>query len=499
MRPSSPDWGRRISPEEFTVAQEKRQARVEARLLNRPTEWSTISTRLKHYKRSKEQRPADVRWTLGMVLAWIVWGNNGYVREYAARAKANRLRMLLEWSDDTISGVLTRADLETATQRFFDAVLAGRLKFRALSGETGKTTDIDPADWQYISRHSDDCNALIWDKKRAVAFTDATCDAQTVLELWPEPAARYRFVRKTTYSMPISERERIIRAVENGEMSPDEAEAFAQEKGWGPFSAFPDPSSFRLMEVPFWNFEMTMAWIIWREISEVAKYYKPYRQKCFFWQPAVKAGMFLTLSHSLESLGDPSLALLRGDFDWYKQVTIHETDARPWMLSFDDAFTDLMVKLQAGAVMAHALSLETFRPTSIRPEDWRYLTPAENDNEPTTFKTERAAAGLYADVTFNRNEILRAWEPNGKAVAPPAKRGRRPKYDWTAFEAETLRKLDEEGAFNAALDVSWNQAALEKHMASWCVTQWGEDGQPGESTARDRIRSVYAKFLTSTR
>lgn len=411
MRPSSPDWEARIFPAEYDAALKRRQERIEARLLIKPAVWTTIQSRLKHYRRSKEPRPSDARWTIAMVLAWIMWGNNGYVREYASREKANRLRMLLEWSNDVISGVWTQTDLESATQKFFNAAIAGHLKFRALSEETGRAQDIDPADWQYISRTSDNCNVLIWEKRRTVAFSNPTCSAESVLELWPEPKARYRSVSKTLHSSkPINERERIIRAVASSEMSPDQAEALALEKGFAPFSELPDPSSFRHMQEAFWPIELAVAWGIWGSTDKVAQHYSTYRQKCFVWIPVIKPGMFLSMSHHLEAMSESSLKTVQDDFEYYQQVTSREEGGKPSLLTFNEAFEDVKRALLSGELIAYAINLETLKPTSIPRVDWEYLQPVHEEDGSTTFKSQLSSSSLYAKVKVDRSRALAIWE-----------------------------------------------------------------------------------------
>src|SRR5690606_30979742 len=67
-------------------------------------------------------------------------------------------------------------------------------------------------------------------------------------------------------------------------------------------------------------------------------------------------------------------------------------------------------------------------------------------------------------------------------------KGRRAQYDWQSFSVEAQRKLAEEGAINPAIDPNWNQAALEHHMADWCLRAWGKC--PGESTIRMKLRPL---------
>jgi hypothetical protein len=80
---------------------------------------------------------------------------------------------------------------------------------------------------------------------------------------------------------------------------------------------------------------------------------------------------------------------------------------------------------------------------------------------------------------------------------PASRRGRRPKYDWDAFDAELVRIVGLNGLLDSLSDdEQWkSQADLERHMADWCQTRWGEAGVPAESTIREHV----SKRLAATR
>lgn len=87
--------------------------------------------------------------------------------------------------------------------------------------------------------------------------------------------------------------------------------------------------------------------------------------------------------------------------------------------------------------------------------------------------------------TSSTPTVLETVSPQKGQSGTIGQRGRKPKYDWEAFNKIAAEKLDFEGGISPAHDVSFNQAALEEYMAMWCGTQWTE--APSESTIRARI------------
>lgn len=70
---------------------------------------------------------------------------------------------------------------------------------------------------------------------------------------------------------------------------------------------------------------------------------------------------------------------------------------------------------------------------------------------------------------------------------PPARRrGRRPQYDWALFHAEIARKVGKDPDGFPVI-----QADLEHIMTDWCVTTWGENKCPSESTIRSQVSKHY--------
>jgi hypothetical protein len=74
------------------------------------------------------------------------------------------------------------------------------------------------------------------------------------------------------------------------------------------------------------------------------------------------------------------------------------------------------------------------------------------------------------------------------------RRGRPPKYDWSAFYAEVVRIISNDGLPGPDGGEGWSsQADLERRMATWCQERWGQE--PAGSLIRDRL----SKLLAATR
>lgn len=68
-------------------------------------------------------------------------------------------------------------------------------------------------------------------------------------------------------------RREIVAAVENGEISPEDAEQKAREMGLGGFSRYPELNTLSAMELDVWSLDMALAWIIWRSREKVEEYW----------------------------------------------------------------------------------------------------------------------------------------------------------------------------------------------------------------------------------
>jgi hypothetical protein len=96
-------------------------------------------------------------------------------------------------------------------------------------------------------------------------------------------------------------------------------------------------------------------------------------------------------------------------------------------------------------------------------------------------RARHSVAGQGAAGT-ERKATARQGRPRGSA-----------KYDWATFEKEALRKLDDEGDINPALDPQWRQSALERYMSEWIDNNWDES-KPSESVIRTHVVQAIKEF-----
>lgn len=77
-----------------------------------------------------------------------------------------------------------------------------------------------------------------------------------------------------------------------------------------------------------------------------------------------------------------------------------------------------------------------------------------------------------------------------KSVEPKAKRGPKDRYEWAAFHAAAVGKLEYEGLYTEG----WRSADLEKFMYHWCETNW--EKVPSESMIRSHVGIARDQFIT---
>lgn len=239
-------------------------------------------------------------------------------------------------------------------------------------------------------------------------------------------------------------RDDIIGLVQKGGMQPDEADRIAVDEDLGTFAEKPDPARFDVMNFVSWPLEMVMAWIIWRDPVKVTEFHTPFREDWIYWRPLDFSRPLAGRGRrwSLESKGPATLrgvsvaaalgaAASRGDV----------------LMGFDEAKEALWRRLESDDVAAHGRNFETGHSEKIEAFHWAELridwdAPNKVGYAPT-----------YINVRCNVGEITKWW-PTLKELhkQAAAQRGRKQKYDWNSFQEEALRVLDEEGAFNPAVD-----------------------------------------------
>lgn len=175
---------------------------------------------------------------------------------------------------------------------------------------------------------------------------------------------------------------------------------------------------------------------------------------------------------------------------------------------FDLGAQQLLSKLQSGEVEATGINVQSRLREPITYQYWECATYGLSGYEPhlqhyidfldmhrpdeggfggslTLAGTTKPAwiyitvpASLVSDIPTSRASVTR--------------RGAKPRYDWSAFDAELIRLIEYEGAPSVLADSNWRQTHVEVHMAEWCTSMWGKE--PCESTIRSKV-SRYLKSL----
>ena len=208
------------------------------------------------------------------------------------------------------------------------------------------------------------------------------------------------------------ERAELVGKVEEGLMTPDEAEAEAKRRGWPPLASGPDPAKFDSMQEHDWSLPMAIAWIATGSVDEVRQQWDKYRAECREWTAVIERRRpnGTTYASYLEQLPRARIAdiRLRGHMFAPQQPEQAETDseramdAMSWMRSNRDivaaAKDALWDDLRAGKLSSWGADKQTHKRTEIPPVEWRDLCDASQNDEPTWLRSNLSPAVAYDDV-----------------------------------------------------------------------------------------------------
>ncbi|MGO7338071.1 hypothetical protein [Rhizobium leguminosarum] len=306
-------------------------------------------------------------------------------------------------------------------------------------------------------------------------------------------------------------REDLLESVKAGEITPDDAEERAFDRGLDSL-ATPSWSGPSVLDLRAWSIEMTAAWLVWRSKRAVQRFYNPYRTLCFEWELVNNGG---TKGYQPMSLGPASLADVRA-----------KASSSKTRLSFNDAVRNLWDRVQGGVVIGSALSVKGDEFKTISAAESATLKLHINDEgQACLVDAFRNDVVRYHTVTFSAAEIVAVWasddadrpleleegnvadaaelqveqeapqQPRQVArEAAPQPRGRRAAFPWdTIIRAEALRMLDYHGDFNPADDPAWRPARLIDHLLEFCGTTW-EGLEPSRAAMTKYVRQYHEEF-----
>lgn len=85
-------------------------------------------------------------------------------------------------------------------------------------------------------------------------------------------------------------REDMLKRASNGEITPEQAEAWAEQNRQPSFASRPDASKFDPMKEAYWTLAMAAAWIIWGTRDAVREHWNSYRAECWDWTEIKRKG-----------------------------------------------------------------------------------------------------------------------------------------------------------------------------------------------------------------
>lgn len=308
-------------------------------------------------------------------------------------------------------------------------------------------------------------------------------------------------------------RQSLLDSVRDGAITPEQAENSALNRGLDSLVSpcWKGPSVF---EFRAWSVEMAVAWLIWRSNRAVQHFYSPYRTQCFEWRAVRNVGA--KSGYERERLKAASIA----------DVRAKASHSRRTSLSYNDAVKALLDSLGEGLVSGSGFTSRNDEYKTITADEWATLKLDVGDQGETLlvslFKDDLVR---YHCVTFRPEEILQAWESEGKqgvvddlhpgnqnalivepplpveppvaapadAVAHRRTRGRKRHWAWdTILRAEAFRLLDHHGDIDPDVDPNWTQARLVDAMLHFCHARWRD--APSESSMRGWVRQYLADF-----
>jgi hypothetical protein len=224
-------------------------------------------------------------------------------------------------------------------------------------------------------------------------------------------------------------RDVLIDKVRRGELSPKEAEAEAEAKGFGPMAETADPEQFNPLRMPWWTLPMAVAWIAWRDAALVQNNCADYRKHCTHW-----VGRSWTVptsdGKSFESFDGWELerwtptTLVRLAIQEGLERTIR-TSAAGERMTVAQAEKDLWAALGEGKLIAVAKKSGE-DVVEIPKREWSYLKHYEENDQDVMKFHPLDSPSTYTEITLARADLMRLWQAwpiENHMIEPMTRRG----------------------------------------------------------------------------
>jgi hypothetical protein len=275
-----------------------------------------------------------------------------------------------------------------------------------------------------------------------------------------------------------TESRRLLDAVWQGTLSPQEAEDRAAGLGIAPLTAEPE---FDIGEIALWTLPMAIAWILWREMRDVAFEHPDHAGGRRVWridnQPNAPRRYYI---------GPP-------DPPSVKRLFTHDAELTTGHPSTDQravyaALAQLWAELSAGRIEGAGLDRHLGGARSIGRDEWSGLryTASTGYGDRLYYSSNRGRPGID-EVVFPGAEVVAAFPelPVGQHVRPlsvqPIREGRGPSVQQVAIR----RAL---AALNLDLEAT-SQKVVVDLVREWVAAQSGMNGvRPSKRTIERFLR-----------
>jgi hypothetical protein len=210
-----------------------------------------------------------------------------------------------------------------------------------------------------------------------------------------------------------SPRDLLIHRVRIGEITPEEAEAEAEQGGFGPIATKPSPIDFDPAQLPYWSLPMALAWIAWRHIQQVREHCAEYCENWLHWSPGswnVPTGNGLEFKridgYELKSSRQPTVMRLALTESYLSST---ETLPSTCQMSIAKAEKELFSALAAGRLVAVAKD-SAGKVVEIPQREWPYLHLFEEQESDVLKRDALDATPAFTEINLWRKDLQRLWE-----------------------------------------------------------------------------------------
>lgn len=199
-----------------------------------------------------------------------------------------------------------------------------------------------------------------------------------------------------TNETPIT-RDKLIDDVQQGKLTPGEAEAKARRNGLGPLEYQPPIESSNPMLEPDWSLPMAVAWIRDQSPAAVTMEWDAFRKKCRDWVARFDNNG-KTIGNSLQTRSGAKLF-------WIAENAVAAAPAPGKQLSQLRADRLLWNALGEGKVRATAVTLVDNRRVEIQSTEWQDLRPVRYGSAEALGNRQP----IYIDCTVRRQDVMKEW------------------------------------------------------------------------------------------